>query len=113
MGKRHTVEGVLTLVGELALVGGGVGAYLNAQNQLEIMKNANTTYVDYMAARDKYDTMKIVNIACYGAAAALYAFNLYRAYSLRPKYGDSFAFAPTVVPADNSFAMGVSLTYKF
>lgn len=113
MGKRHTVEGVLTLVGELALVGGGVGAYLSAQNQLEIMKNANTTYVDYMAARDKYDTMKIVNIACYGAAAALYAFNLYRAYSLRPKYGDSFAFAPTVVPADNSFAMGVSLTYKF
>ena len=113
MGKRHTTEGIITLGGELVLLGGGLVTYFSAQNQLNIMKNANTSYTDYMAARDKYNTMKTVNTICYAAAAAVYVFNLYRAYSLRPIYSDSFAFNPTIIPTDNNLALGVSLTYKF
>lgn len=113
IGKRHVGEGVATLLGEVALLGGGVGSYMMAQNQLDIMRNPNTNYTDYMAARELYGTLKTVNVACYGAAAALYAFNLYRAYAARPKYNDNFVFNPVVMPADNSMAMGVSLTYKF
>ncbi len=113
IGKRHITEGVITLLGEVVLLGGGVGSYMMAQNQLDIMRNVNTNYTDYMTARDKHSTLKTVNIACYSAAAALYAFNLYRAYAARPKYSDSFAFNPVIMPADNSMAMGICLTYKF
>ena len=113
IGKRHVGEGVATFLGEMALLGGGVGSYMMAQNQLDIMRNSNTNYTDYMAARELYGILKTVNIACYGAAAALYAFNLYRAYAARPKYSDNFAFNPIVMPSDNSMAMGISLTYKF
>lgn len=113
MGKRHVGEGIFTLLGEVVLVGGGVGSYMMAQNQLDIMRNPNTNYTDYMEARELYGTLKTVNVACYGAAAALYAFNLYRAYAARPKYSDNFAFNPVVIPADNCMAYGVSLTYKF
>ena len=113
MGKRRYGEGVFTLLTELVLVGGGVGSYMMAQNQLDIMRNPNTDYTKYMAARETYGTLKTINVACYGAAAALYVFNLYRAYAARPKYSDNFAFNPIVMPSDNSMAMGVSLTYKF
>lgn len=113
MGKRHVGEGIFTLLGEVVLVGGGVGSYMMAQNQLDIMRDPNTNYTDYMEARELYGTLKTVNIACYGAAAALYAFNLYRAYAAKPKYSDSLAFNPVVIPADNSLSMEVSLTYKF
>lgn len=113
MGKRHVTEGVITLLGEVALLGGGIGSYMMARNQINIMKNANTSYADYVSARATYNTCKTVNIVCYSAAAAVYAFNLYRAYSLRPRYGDSFAFNPTLMPTDNSLALGLSLTYKF
>lgn len=113
MGKHHTKEGVITLCGEAVLLGGGLATYYSAQNQLAIMKNANTSYTDYMSARSKYNTMRTANTICYAAAAAVYVFNLYRAYSLRPIYNDSFAFDPVLMPTDNSMAMGVSLTYKF
>ena len=113
MGKHHTKEGVITLCSEAVLLGGGLATYYFAQNQIAIMKNANTSYTDYMLARSKYNTMRTVNTICYAAAAVVYAFNLYRAYSLRPIYSESFAFDPVLMQTDNSMAMGVGLTYKF
>ena len=113
MGKRHTTEGVITLGSEVLLLGGGLITKLSANKQLDIMKNANTYYSDYIAARDKYNALKTTNTICYVAAAAVYAFNLYRAYSLRPIYSDDFAFNPVVISTDNNLAMGISLTYKF
>ena len=36
IGKRHVGEGIVTLLGEVALVGVGVGSYMMAQNQLVV-----------------------------------------------------------------------------
>lgn len=113
MGKRHITEGIITLGSEVLLLGGGLVTKLSANQQLDIMRDSNTSYTDYMMARDNYEVLKTTNTICYAAAAAVYVFNLYRAYSLRPIYSDSFAFNPVVMPTDNSFALGVSLTYKF
>ena len=55
MGKDHFTEGLFTLLGEGALVGGGIACYNIAQNQLKIMTptaNAN----DYHEASRKYST---------------------------------------------------------
>ena len=113
MSKQHTTEGIITLGSEVVLLGGGLVTYFSAQNQIDIMKNPNTSYTDYMIARDNYNLLKTTNTIFYAAAAAVYVFNLYRAYSLRPIYGDSFTFNPTLMPMDKSMALGVSLTYKF
>ena len=113
MGKHHNTEGIITLGSEVLLLGGGLLTKLSANQQLDIMRDANTSYTDYMIARDNYEILKTTNTICYAAAAAVYVFNIYRAYSLRPIYSDSFAFNPVVMPANNSFALGVSLTYKF
>lgn len=80
---------------------------------MEIMKDANTTYKDYVAAKDKYNSMKKANTICWGAAAAVYVFNLYRAYSAKPKYKSGYALNPAVMPTNYDLALGVSLTYNF
>ena len=113
MGKRRYAEGAVTLATELALLGGAYITYNTAQNQMDIMKDANTTYKDYVAAKDKYNLMKKANTICWGAAAAVYVFNLYRAYSSKPKYKSGYALNPTIMPTNYDLAFGVSLTYNF
>lgn len=114
MGKRRYKEGAITLITEVALIGGAYLTYNSAQNQIDVMKNVNTTYADYMAAKDKYNSMKKANTICLGAAAIIYAFNLYRAYSAKPVYQKrSYALNPTVMPDGYDLAYGLSLTYNF
>lgn len=114
IGKRRYKEGAITLITEVALLGGAYLTYNSAQNQIDVMKNVNTTYADYMAAKDKYNSMKKANTICLGAAAVVYAFNLYRAYSAKPVYQKrTYAFHPTVMPDGYDLAYGVSLTYNF
>lgn len=114
MGKRRYTEGTITLVTELALLGGAYLTYNEAQNQLNIMKDVNTNYSGYMDAKKQYDNMKKANTACLGAAAIVYAFNLYRAYYSKPKYQKrSYAFHPTVMPNGYDLAYGINLTYNF
>ena len=113
IGKRRYAEGAITLATELALLGGAYITYNTAQNQMDIMKDANTTYKDYVAAKDKYNSMKKANTICWGAAAAVYVFNLYRAYSAKPKYKSGYALNPAVMPTNYDLALGVSLTYNF
>ncbi len=112
--KRHYTEGVFTLVGELALVGGGVGTYFIGKKQLGIMQDRTVEYEAFHSAQKMYNTMRIVSYSCYGAAAALYIFNLYRAYTVQARPKRAYAFYPTVIPAeDYNVAMGVGMTIKF
>ncbi len=113
MGKGYTAEGVFTLGGELLLVGTGVGSYFMAQKQLEVMRDANTSYADWNAASNTYNTMRTVSYIAWGTAAVLYAFNLYRAFSMQPKRTTGIAFAPSVLPSDKGLAPTLSLTYNF
>ena len=77
------------------------------------MNNANTNYKDYIVAKDTYNDMKRYNTVCLGAAAAVYVFNLYRAFAAKLKYKNSYALNPTILPVNYDLAYGVSLTYNF
>lgn len=112
--KRRYTEGSLTLLGELVLVGGGVGTYFIGKKQLNIMQDRTVEYEAFHSAKNTYNTMRIVSYTCYGAAAALYIFNLYRAYTITPRPKRGIAFYPTVIQSDEyNLAMGVGMTIKF
>ena len=115
MGKRRYAEGVFTLLGEVALVGGGVGCYFGAKKQLNVMKDMNTTYDDFMKAKKNYQTFRVSSYVCYGAAAALYVLNLYRAYAALPRYKHKkeMSFYPSVNNVNGDMAFGLGFTYKF
>ena len=110
IGKGYQAEGVLTLGGELLLVGTGVGTYFAAQKQLEVMRDANTTYADWNAAQSSYNTLRTVSYIAWGGAAVLYVFNLYRAYAMQPRRATGLAFTPTLMPTEAGFAPGASLS---
>ncbi|MCQ2375766.1 MAG: hypothetical protein MJ069_07705 [Salinivirgaceae bacterium] len=111
-GKRHFTEGVLTFVGELAFVGTGAACYVMSQDKLDTMKKHGVGYTDFTDARNSYNKLRNTSFVAWGAAATLYAFNLYRAYFSLPNYTDGIALYPTVLP-DTKPAIGLGLTYKF
>ena len=113
IGKRHYAEGILTLTGEVALVGAGIGCYYSAQHQLDIMKKDNVSYSDFADATSKYNTLQTTSYFIWGAAAALYVFNLLRAVTLHPLYKETLAFYPAVNTTGDNLALGFGLTYKF
>lgn len=111
MGKGYGTEGALTLGGELLLVGTGVGSYFMAQKQLEVMRDANTSYADWNAASNTYNTLRTVSYIAWGTAAVLYAFNLYRAFSMQPRRTSGLtAFEPTLIPTNTGLTPGVSFS---
>lgn len=112
MGKGYTAEGVVTLAGEVLLVGTGIGSYYLAQADLRTMRDASTTYADFAAARDRYNTLRTTSYIAWGAAAVLYAFNLYRAFAMQPRHADGLAVAPVLITTPNAPAAGLNLTYR-
>lgn len=110
MGKGHVTEGVITLIGEVALVGGAVGCYYMAQDKLNVMRDPSTSYSDWNAAQNDYNTLRTTSYIAWGTAAVLYVFNLIRAVSATPRYGDGLAFAPTLMPTNFGITPGVSFS---
>jgi len=113
MGKGYQAEGWLTLGGEVLLVGTGVGCYFMAHHQLEIMRDASTQYTDWNTARNTYNTLRTVSYIAWGGAAVLYAFNLYRAFSMQPKRTSGISFAPSLMPTYDGLTPTISLTFNF
>lgn len=116
MGKNRIGSGVFTLLGEVALVGGGVGAYYMANQQLTTMRNYQTSIPDFQTAKKNYNMWRTVNIASFSAAGALYVWNLYRAYSIAPKFKkdkNALSFYPTLMPTEYELSAGVGLTLNF
>ena len=111
MGKGYTGEGVVTLLGEVALVGGGLGCYFMAQEKLNTMSQA--TYDEFTAARDSYNTLQTTSYICWGAAGALYIYNLVRAYTMKPKSYSAVVWQPSFIATPNSFTPSMSLTFRF
>ncbi len=111
--KGHYVEGAVTLVGEVALIGGGVGTLLAAQKQDKILGSYGIDYDTYQQALKAKPVLQGVSYTCFGLAAVLYGVNLWRAYTLEPKQ-KRYAFYPTVMPVnDNNYALGMGATIKF
>lgn len=111
--KRHYTEGVLTLSSELLLVGAGIYLYSQAQNKLDIMRKDNVSYKDYSDAKTQYNNYKNTSYFVWIGAGLVYAFNLYRAFTLHPNYKETLAFSPFVAPIDNNICMGFNLCFKF
>lgn len=116
MVKRHYVEGSLTLIGEVALLGAGVGTYFGAKQQTKIMNSYGIDYATYQAAQKAKPVYQGVSYTCFGLAAILYGVNLWRAYTIEPKQ-HNYAFYPTIIPVENTtnsnYALGLGATIKF
>ncbi len=115
-GKGGVGAGIL--VGELALVGGGVTCYFFGKKQLEVMRGINVEYDAFHSAQKLYNTMRITSFSCYGAAAALYIFNLCNAYMIEPDHWKHpVYFSATTIPtcefSTPTYAMGASVQIKF
>ena len=113
MCKRHYTEGALTLTGEVLLVSAGFGCYFVSREELNIMKTPNITYEQFSHAYKTYNTLRTTSYVIWGAAAALYIFNLCRAYTLQPKYKETLAVYPALIPNNHNTAVGMGLTLNF
>jgi hypothetical protein len=111
----NKAEGYTTIAGEALLLGGGVISSISANKQLEIMRDVDVSLDDFITAKNKYNTLKAVNVACYVGAAALYGFHLYRVYYLSKKAKTKgFTFlTPTIMTTDESMALGLSININF
>ena len=111
--KHHYVEGSLTLVGEAALLGAGIGTLYAARKQTKIMNSYGIDYTTYQAAQKAKPIYQGVSYTCFGLAAVLYGVNLWRAYTLEPKQRN-YAFYPAIISIDNTnYAFGMGATIKF
>lgn len=120
MQKGRTGEGVAYLLGDIALIGGGVGMLAYANKQQKIMNDRNTSYDQLMAANKNYKTANTASWCFFGAAAGLYVVNLFRAYHAEPKHGARLQWAVTpgyVASQEKSgtsnMSVNLALTYKF
>ena len=116
MGKNRVGSGVSTLLGEVVLVGGGVGSYYMANRMLATMQNYQTSLTTFKTAKKYYNMWRTANIAAYSAAGALYVWNLYRAYSIKPKYKkdkSSLTFHPALLPVEDELSAGFGITLNF
>ena len=113
MGKGYVGEGVVTLVGEVLLVGGAVGTYYLAQDRLNTMRDPQVSYRAFSSAQGDYNTLRTSNYILWGTAAGLYLFNIIRAVSMNKRHTDGLALAPAAMPAGAGLTPAVALTFKF
>ena len=113
MGKDHLGEGLITLAGEGALVGGGILCYNIAQDQLKIMRTPGVSIDDFADASSKYSTAQTVSYITWGMAGVLYVFNLIRAYTVQPKSGFDLTFQPYLIATPYNLSPSVGITLRF
>ena len=114
MGKNHFNEGVLTLAGEVVLVGGAALSYSSAQKRLADIRDKSNSVETIEWSKSRYDVSRTINMTCLSAAGALYVFNLIRAYTMTPKYkNNNLSFTPAVMPTKGGFSSGLTLTFIF
>lgn len=119
MYKGRGGVGTGILLGEIALVGGGVTCYFFGKKQLDVMRGVNVEFEAFRSAQQLYNTMRIASYSCYGAAAALYIFNLCNAYMITPssrkfpQLSYNAAFIPVNEFTAPTYALGASVQIKF
>lgn len=113
MGKRHYGEGVATMLTEVALVGGGATTYFLGREDLKQLNSGTLGYDDFASAKSRYENLRTVNNILWGAAAALYVFNLYRAATLHPRYKQTAYIEPSLIETPDRVLPTVGITFKF
>ena len=116
-GKGGAGAGIL--VSELALIGGGTACYFLGKQQSDIMTARDVSYEDFNAAKKSKNTMDIAMYCCYGAAGAIWVFNVCHAYLCKPteKGLKRLSYYPALIPTNEftnpTYAYGVGIQYKF
>ena len=113
MGKRHYGEGIVTLLGEVALVGLATTSYFLGEKEMDRLSSGTLTYSEYTSAENSYNSLKTANHILIGAAVALYVFNLYRAGTLHPNYKQTAYIAPLFISTPTESLPGMGLTLRF
>ena len=118
MMKGHKTEGTIYMIGDIALIGAGVGMIAYADTQQKIMNDHSTGIDQYKNATNNYNMSKTIAYCCFGTAAALYVVNLVRSYVAEPKQKArlQWAFVPSVSPSmygEPNMSMNLALCYKF
>lgn len=110
--KKNKPVGYAFMIGDLALIGGGVYCLLESNNQYDISQNPNYTSNYRQDAYDNYKMLDTSSKILFGAAAVVYVINLYTAYKM-PKKTNGFALTPKLIPENNDLAFGVGISYNF
>lgn len=119
MQKGHAAEGIAYLVGDIALVGGGVGMLTYANTQLNLLDSGRTmSSSQYKQQQSKYNSIKTAGYCSFGAAIILYAVNLVRGYKAEAKSGsklyiDVYQSMTPSTPYCPNISFNLALTYKF
>lgn len=88
--------------------------YLKAQDKLDIMHSDGVSYEDFTNARTTYNRLRDASYVIWGAAAGLYVFNLFRAYTMQPKYKDGISLNPVILQDEKAMmAPGVAMRVRF
>lgn len=116
--KGRAAEGVGYLVGDVALIGAGVGLNIYGTSQKKIMNDINSTIDQYRKAKNNYDSARTGSYICYGTAIGVYVLNLVRSYIAAPKPNAPLKWSITaesmISPTiGNSFGFNLSLCYTF
>lgn len=110
--KKNKPVGYAFMIGDLALIGGGIYCLIESNNQYDISQNPNYTNNYRQDAYDNYKMLDTSSKILFGAAAAVYVINLYTAYKM-PTKTKGFAFAPKLIPENNNLAYGIGISYNF
>ncbi len=113
MGKGRYGAGIATLVGEISLIGVGVGSYLLAQDRLGVIRSSQVSYPDFVNARQSYNTLFAVNRAAWCAAGVLYVYNLVRAFTIQPRGANTLSLAPSILIMPDAATPFFGMVYNF
>lgn len=119
MVEDHVGEGVAYLVGDIALVGAGVGCLASYNRKKSIMNDFSTSYEEYNRALRTLKSAKIGSYCCFGAAATLYIVNFIRAYIVSNENFSNTtgellpAVVPTIGNSNIGNTIGVAFNYNF
>ena len=95
--KGHVTEGVITLTGEAVVVGGAVATYYWGQSVARQMRNDGGVIAIHTAHHDQYKALTTANHVLWGAAAALWLVNIYRAFVAEPQQRGTASIATSLI----------------
>lgn len=104
--KGYAGWGLANMLGEAGLVSGAVYYYNSAQ------KISNQGLIDTRMVAVYNRNITAYNVF-FGAAIALYAFNLLQAVIIKPQEEYNIAVAPSIFPVGNTLTPSISLTFNF
>lgn len=104
--KGYAGWGLANMLGEAGLVSGAVYYYNSAQ------KISNQGLIDTEMVAVYNRNITAYNVF-FGAAIALYAFNLLQAVIIKPQEEYNIAVAPSIFPVGNTLTPSISLTFNF